>query len=178
MEKKKILKVLAKTIITLLIGLILFIIFRYLPYTFLILIVLVAAVYNFMEFYNIEKLQEEKRKLKAVKEMYVKHKHVYQKQWLDELESNREKDKEIQKYKNMYQAEHDIHLVRNEQLERKERGLQSLQKQLLEKDKIINLMAEFIEKVTVDMKIAFGENMLWDRNEIKQHFENLAKETH
>lgn len=43
---------------------------------------------------------------------------------------------------------------------------------IIEKDKIIDLMAEFIEKVTVDLKIAFGENMLWDRNEIKQYFEN------
>lgn len=40
----------------------------------------------------------------------------------------------------------------------------------------IDLMAEYIEKVTVDMKIAFGENMLWDRNQIKQDFEKLAKE--
>ena len=45
---------------------------------------------------------------------------------------------------------------------------------LKEKDKIIDLMAEYIEKITVDMKIAFGENMLWDRNEIKQYFEQKA----
>ena len=37
-------------------------------------------------------------------------------------------------------------------------------------------MAKYIEKVTVDMKIPIGENMLWDRNEIKQLFEKLAKE--
>lgn len=46
--------------------------------------------------------------------------------------------------------------------------------ELEKKDKIIDLMAEYIEKITVDMKIAFGENMLWDRNEIKQYFEQKA----
>lgn len=44
------------------------------------------------------------------------------------------------------------------------------------KDKIIELMAEYIEKVTVDMKIAFGENMLWDRNQIKQDFERKVED--
>ena len=48
--------------------------------------------------------------------------------------------------------------------------------ELQKKDKIIDLMAEYIEKVTVDIKIPFGENMLWDRNEIKQLFKKLAKE--
>lgn len=43
-------------------------------------------------------------------------------------------------------------------------------------DNQIDLMAEYIEKITVDMKIAFGENMLWDRNQIKQDFEKIAKE--
>lgn len=43
----------------------------------------------------ITKLQKEKKRLESVKEMYVIHKHVYQKQWLDERELNREKDKII-----------------------------------------------------------------------------------
>ena len=48
--------------------------------------------------------------------------------------------------------------------------------ELQQKDKQIDLMAEYIEKVTVDIKIAFGENMLWNRNYIKQYFEKQAKE--
>ena len=40
--------------------------------------------------------------------------------------------------------------------------------------KQIDLMAEFIEKVTVDLKVAFGENMLWNRDEIKQYFERKS----
>lgn len=51
-----------------------------------------------------------------------------------------------------------------------------LQKENKEKDKQIDLMTEFIEKVTVDLKVAFGENMLWNRDEIKQYFERKAKD--
>ena len=51
-----------------------------------------------------------------------------------------------------------------------------LQKENKEKDNQIDLMAEFIEKVTVDLKVAFGENMLWNRDEIKQYFERKAKD--
>ena len=43
------------------------------------------------------------------------------------------------------------------------------------KEQVIDLMAEYIEKVTVDLKVAFGENMLWNRNEIKQYFTNLVE---
>lgn len=49
------------------------------------------------------------------------------------------------------------------------------QEEIEKKDKQIDLMAESIEKVTVDMKIAFGENMLWDRREIKQYFARLVE---
>ena len=49
------------------------------------------------------------------------------------------------------------------------------QEEIEKKDKQIDLMAESIEKVTVDMKIAFGENMLWDRREIKQYFAGLVE---
>ena len=41
-------------------------------------------------------------------------------------------EKEITKYKNMYEAEHEIHQKRNEQLDRKERGIEKA-KQLLYK---------------------------------------------
>ena len=50
-----------------------------------------------------------------------------------------------------------------------------LQKENEDKDKQIDLMAEYIEKVTVDLKVAFGENMLWNRNEIKQYFADLVE---
>lgn len=43
----------------------------------------------------ITKLQKEKKRLESVKNMYDIHKHVYQKQWLDEREINSEKDKII-----------------------------------------------------------------------------------
>lgn len=54
--------------------------------------------------------------------------------------------------------------------------LKEKDKEIEEKDRIIDLMAEFIEKVTVDLKVAFGENMLWNRDEIKQYFERKSKE--
>ena len=43
------------------------------------------------------------------------------------------------------------------------------------KEQVIDLMAEYIEKVTVDLRVAFGENMLWNRNEIKQYFADLVE---
>lgn len=43
---------------------------------------------------------------------------------LDKSDANNVKlEQEVKKYKNMYEAEHRIHLVRNEQLERKERAV-------------------------------------------------------
>lgn len=49
------------------------------------------------------------------------------------------------------------------------------QEEMQQKDKQIDLMAEYIEKVTVDLKVAFGENMLWNRNETKQYFADLVE---
>ena len=49
------------------------------------------------------------------------------------------------------------------------------QEELKKQDRQIDLMAEYIEKVTVDLKVAFGENMLWNRNEIKQYFADLVE---
>lgn len=54
-------------------------------------------------------------------------------------------EKEITKYKNMYEAEHDIHNTRNEQLDRKERGIIKAKQLLLEKDKQIDLMADTLQ---------------------------------
>lgn len=94
---------------------------------------------------------------------------------------NEEKDQEITKYKNMYKSEHDIHNTRNEQLDRKERGIIKAKQQLIEKDKQIDLMAEhwsaglaicdeceyIVEAYTKDnCKLC-----------IKQYFEKLAKES-
>ena len=70
----------------------------------------------------------------------------------------KEKDKQIAKYEKIYK-EYDCY-----------RWVKELEK----KDKQIDLMTEFIEKVTVDLKVAFGENMLWNRDEIKQYFERKA----
>ena len=70
----------------------------------------------------------------------------------------KEKDGQIAKYEKIYK-EYDCY-----------RWVKELEK----KDKQIDLMTEFIEKVTVDLKVAFGENMLWNRDEIKQYFERKA----
>ena len=74
-------------------------------------------------------------------------------------------EEEITKYKNMYEAEHDIHNTRNEQLDRKERGIQKAKQLLLEKDKQIDLMAK-----------AFKQDDVRSIEEIKRYFEELAKE--
>lgn len=44
-------------------------------------------------------------------------------------------------------------------------------KELEKKDEIIDEMVNFIKTLTVDIKIPYGENMVWDINEIKQYFE-------
>lgn len=82
----------------------------------------------------------------------------------------------------MYKAEHDIHLVRNEQLERKERGLLSLQKQLLEKDKMINLITTFLgERDLGYYKKQIGGELIgqyhhYEKEDWEKHFEELIKE--
>ena len=63
---------------------------------------------------------------------------------------------ELKKYKNMYEAEHEIHKTRNEQLERKENSIQSalklknkfeeLKLKLKDKDKEIKQLKEDIKK--------------------------------
>lgn len=98
---------------------------------------------------------------------------------------NEEKDQEITKYKNMYKSEHDIHNTRNEQLDRKERGIIKVKQQLIEKDKQIDLMAEYISKHDTNEDICEEQAPLGcddiDRDVdcklcIKQYFEKLAKE--
>ena len=92
-------------------------------------------------------------------------------------------EKEITKYKNMYEAEHDIHNTRNEQLDRKERGIQKAKQLLLEKDKQIDLMIEEYEyNARINFK-NFCEDELRKDNCIqdcktcaKKYFEKLAKE--
>lgn len=57
--------------------------------------------------------------------------------------------KEVKRYKNMYEAEKRIHMVRNEQLDRKQKAIikcNELENEIEEKDKIINVMAEYISK--------------------------------
>ena len=71
----------------------------------------------------------------------------------------KEQQEEIEKYEKIY----------------KEYDCYRWVKELNKKDKQIDLMAEYIEKVTVDLKVAFGENMLWNRNEIKQYFADLVE---
>lgn len=80
-------------------------------------------------------------------------------------------EKEITKYKNMYEAEHDIHNTRNEQLDRKERGIIKAKQLLLEKDKQIDLMAD-----TLQDNLYFSPLDGLNREEIKLYFEKLAKE--
>lgn len=99
---------------------------------------------------------------------------------------NEEKDQEITKYKNMYKSEHDIHNTRNEQLDRKERGIIKAKQQLIEKDKQIDLMAEYINNIQDCPLENCGVNLDCenrcnnDEKTIKQcwikYFKKLAKE--
>lgn len=64
---------------------------------------------------------------------------------------------ELQKYKNMYEAEHEIHMIRNEQLERKENSIklalklknqiEELKLKLKNKDKEIKQLKEDIKEM-------------------------------
>lgn len=63
----------------------------------------------------------------------------------------------------------------NDTTEEMNRDIRKLISEIQKKDRQIDLMAEYIEKVTVDLKVAFGENMLWNRNEIKQYFAGLVE---
>lgn len=70
---------------------------------------------------------------------------------------------ELQKYKNMYEAEHEIHMIRNEQLERKENSIklalklknqiEELKLKLRNKDKEIKQLKEDIKMSHKDIKI-------------------------
>lgn len=60
---------------------------------------------------------------------------------LDKSDANNVKlEKEVKKFKNMYEAEHRIHLVRNEQLARKERAV-------LKANKYDNLISEIKSEI-------------------------------
>ena len=78
-----------------------------------------------------------------------------------------------------YEKEHKDEINKADELIRIQDTVLSLikeqQEELKKQDRQIDLMAEYIEKVTVDLKVAFGENMLWNRNEIKQYFADLAE---
>ena len=75
-----------------------------------------------------------------------------------------------------YEAEYKLYKNRVKQFETVLKMLKEQREENKKKDKQIDLMTEFIEKVTVDLKVAFGENMLWNRDEIKQYFERKAKD--
>lgn len=75
-----------------------------------------------------------------------------------------------------YEAEYKLYKNRVKQFETVLNMLKEQREENKKKDKQIDLMTEFIEKVTVDLKVAFGENMLWNRDEIKQYFERKAKD--
>ncbi len=53
---------------------------------------------------------------------------------------------------------------------------QDQQEKIEKQNKIIDLMANYIKTLTVDLKIPIGENMFWDIAEIKQYFERRADE--
>lgn len=97
---------------------------------------------------------------------------------------NEKKDREITKYKNMYEVEHEIHQKRNEQLDRKERGIEKAKQQLIEKDEIIKLMARKINEAyfeETDFYTWFEEIFgIIPKNDyskkIVEYFEKLAKE--
>ena len=84
---------------------------------------------------------------------------------------------ELKKYKNMYEAEHEIHKTRNEQLERKENSIQSalklknkfeeLKLKLKDKDKEIKQLKEDIKKMYDEEVIIsiLGDEFNISRNE-------------
>lgn len=84
---------------------------------------------------------------------------------------------ELKKYKNMYEAEHEIHKTRNEQLERKENSIQSalklknkfeeLKLKLKDKDKEIKQLKEDIKKMYDEEVIIsiLGDKFNISRNE-------------
>lgn len=54
--------------------------------------------------------------------------------------------------------------------------VENLKAENQKKDKIINEMAKYIEKLTVDLKIPIGENMIWNIEDIKQCFEKKVED--
>lgn len=85
---------------------------------------------------------------------------------------------ELQKYKNMYEAEHEIHMIRNEQLERKENSIklalklknqiEELKLKLKNKDKEIKQLKEDIKEMYhKDIVIRIlEENLSMSRKEV------------
>lgn len=88
----------------------------------------------------------------------------------------KEKNEEINKYKKKNRELSNQLLMFYKEQDNNTARIEKKNAELEKKDKIIDLMAEFIEKVTVDLKVAFGENMLWNQNEIKQYFEKKVSD--
>lgn len=65
-------------------------------------------------------------------------------------------EKQVKKYKNMYEAEHRIHLVRNEQLERKEIAVQKANKY----DALVDTIKRKIESTNIQAKQHKDETIL------------------
>ena len=117
----------------------------------------------------------------ARQNLIFKNRQIKQlKKEIERLQEEQEKmDQNITKYKHMYEAEYEIHKVRNEQLYRKERGIEKAKQQLIEKDekiknldKQINLMSKEIFYKLNNDKFEYGYSV----NEVKAIFEKLAKE--
>lgn len=91
----------------------------------------------------------------------------------------KEQDKAIERCNKLIETEYSnwIGITNQKAIETVLNMLKEKEAEIEKKDKMIDLMAEFIEKVTVDLKVAFGENMLWNQNEIKQYFERKAEQS-
>jgi len=90
--------------------------------------------------------------------------------------------KEAKKYKNMYEAEHEIHLVRNEQLDRKENAVAKCNELIIENAKLKEenehnkLLLDTNKNFTIDKK---NGNYKWNVIEIqkiKDKIEEVEKE--
>lgn len=86
--------------------------------------------------------------------------------------------KEAERYKNMYKAEHEIHLVRNEQLDRKENAVTKCNELIIENAKLKEenqynkLLLDLNNNFTIDKKTG---NYKWNVIEIQKIKDKIEK---
>mgnify|MGYP006913139687 CR=1 FL=1 len=90
--------------------------------------------------------------------------------------------KEAKKYKNMYEAEHEIHLVRNEQLDRKENAVTKCNEliienaRLKEENKRNKLLLDTNKNFTIDKETKIYKWNVIETQEVEEKIEEIKKE--